>query len=57
MIVYNQIMDLWKKVLRSELSFSRVGTYRRPKGLFFMSLKLKYCCKSSLLKVLLNTAA
>ena len=57
MIVYNQIMDLWKKVLRNELSFSRVGTYRRPKGLFFMSLKLKYCCKSSLLKVLLNTAA
>ena len=50
-------MDLWRKVLRSELSFSRDGTRRRPEGLITKFLKLKYCCRSSLPKVLLNTVA
>ena len=45
-------MDLWKKVWRSELSFRREGTWRRPKGLITKSLKLKYCSRSSLPNVL-----
>ena len=57
MIVCNQIMDLWRKVLRSELSFSREGIWRRLEGLITKSLKLKCCSRSSLPKMLSNTAA
>ena len=54
----NHLMNLWKKILRSELSFSREGTGRRPEGLITKSLKLKCSSRSSLLKVFLlsNTA-
>ena len=38
-------MDPWKKVLRSELSFSREGNCRRPYGLITKSLQLKYCSR------------
>ena len=48
---YNHIEDLWRKVLRSELSFSREGTCRTK------SLRLQCCSSCSLSKVLLNTAA
>ena len=50
-------MDLWKKVFRSELSFSWERTCRRPYGLITKSLKLKYFSRSSLAKVVSNTAA
>ena len=50
-------MDLWRQVLRSELSFSRKGTCRRPEGLIAKSLKLKCCSRSSLPKVFSNTTA
>ena len=50
-------MDLWKGLLRSGLSFSREGTCRKPKGLITKSLKLRYYSRSSLPKVLSNTAA
>ena len=56
-IVCNHVMDLWKKVLRSELSFSLEGTCRRLQDLTSKSPKLKFCFRSSLLLVLSNTAA
>ena len=45
-------MDLWRKVLRNELLFSREETCRTPK-----SLKLQCCSRCSFPKVLSNTAA
>ena len=51
------MVDHWRKVLRSELSFSGEGTCKRPEGLIINSLKLKCCSRSSLSKVLSNTAA
>ena len=51
------MVDHWRKVLRSELSFSGEGICRRPEGLIISSLKLKCCSRSSLSKVLSNTAA
>ena len=48
-------MDLWRKVLRSELSFSREVTCRRPKDLITKPLKLQCCSSCSLSKVLSNT--
>ena len=54
---YNHIVDLWRKVLRSELSFSREGICRRPEGLITKSLKLQCCSRSILPKVLSNTGA
>ena len=39
-IAYNHIMDLYRKLLRSELSFSREGTCRR---FIIKSLKLQCC--------------
>ena len=56
-ILCNHIMDLWKKVFRSELSFRKEGTCRRPLGLIRKSVKLRYCSGSSLPKVLSNTTA
>ena len=53
-------MDLWRKVSRSELSFSREGTCRRPslnQDLLTKYPKLKCCFRSSLPKVLSNIAA
>ena len=49
-------MDLSGKVLRSELSFSRERTCRRPEALITKSLKLKFFSRSSLPKVFSNTA-
>ena len=50
-------MDLWRKVLRIELSFSSKGTCRRPYGLITKSLKKKCCSfRSSLPKVFSNKA-
>ena len=49
-IAHNHIMDLWRMVLRSELSFSREGTCSRLQGLISKSLKLQYCSRSSLHK-------
>ena len=56
-IIYNHLMDLYKVVLGSELSFNREGTFRRPQGHITQSLNLKYCSRSNLTKVLSNTAA
>ena len=50
-------MDLWRKVLRSELSFSREGTCRRPEGLITKSLKLQCRSSCSLPKMLSNIVA
>ena len=50
-------MDLWRKVLRSELSFTREGTCRISSGLITKSLKLQCCSRCSLPKVLSNPDA
>ena len=46
-----------RKVLRSELSFSREGTCRRPQGLITKSLKRQCCSRCSLPKMLSNIVA
>ena len=50
-------MDLWIKVLRSELSFSREGPFRRPYGLITKSLKRQCCSRCSLPKMISNIVA
>ena len=50
-------MDLGKKVLQSELSFSWEGTCSRPYVYITKSLKLKYLSRSSLPQMLLSNKA
>ena len=50
-------MDLWRKVLRSELLFTREETCRRSSGLITKSLKLQCCPRCSLPKMLSNPDA
>ena len=47
-------MDFWKKVSRSDLSFSWEGTCKRPEALITKSLELKYSSRSSLPYMLLS---